>query len=166
MNETNRLKLPFLIAGQAQKEFFHNEALQILDTVVQPVVEALPADQPPAAPVHGKAYLVSGSPLGLWEEQAHALASFTEGGWRFVRPFNGMEVKLRATGETLTFAEGAWLVGVVNARSIRVAGRQVLGPQEGAIASPVGGGVVDLETRNAVTQILVALRAHGLIASD
>ena len=34
MNGTPRLSLPFLSPGQAQKEFTHNEALQILDAVV------------------------------------------------------------------------------------------------------------------------------------
>ena len=34
MSGTPRLDLPFLSAGQAQKEFTHNEALQTLDLIV------------------------------------------------------------------------------------------------------------------------------------
>ena len=34
MEFTPRLSLPTLIPGQAQKELFHNEALQVLDFLV------------------------------------------------------------------------------------------------------------------------------------
>lgn len=43
---TARLKLPFLVPGQAQKELFHNEALQIIDMLVQPVVASVGLRQP------------------------------------------------------------------------------------------------------------------------
>ncbi len=39
MAATPRLALPFLTAGQAQKEFYHNEALQTLDMVAAAAVE-------------------------------------------------------------------------------------------------------------------------------
>jgi hypothetical protein len=45
-----------------------------------------------------------------------------------------------------------------------VAGDQVVGARAGAIADPAGGMVIDLMCRAAVTQILNALRGHGLIA--
>ena len=50
MNSTDRLSLPLLIAGQAQKELFHNEALQTLDTLVAAAVEDAPANDPPQSP--------------------------------------------------------------------------------------------------------------------
>ena len=34
MSNTPRLRVPFLSPGQAQKEFFHNEALQTFDILV------------------------------------------------------------------------------------------------------------------------------------
>ena len=53
MSSTTRLHLPFLSAGQAQKEFSHNEALQALDFLVAGAVEEGPRNDPPTAPVHG-----------------------------------------------------------------------------------------------------------------
>ncbi len=43
MNASQRLALPFILPGQAQKELFHNEALQTLDLVVAAAVEEPPA---------------------------------------------------------------------------------------------------------------------------
>jgi len=45
-----------------------------------------------------------------------------------------------------------------------VSGTQVVGAQAGAIGDPAGGVTIDLQCRDAVTQILSALRGHGLIA--
>ncbi len=42
MSATPRLSLPFIVPGQAQKELFHNEALQLLDVLVAGAVEGLP----------------------------------------------------------------------------------------------------------------------------
>ena len=51
------------------------------------------------------------------------------------------------------------------AAGVVVDGNQVVGGQQGAIANPVGGITIDLQSRVAVNQILDALRAHGLIAT-
>jgi hypothetical protein len=39
MDQSARCGLPFLAPGQAQKEWFHNEALQRIDMLLCPVVE-------------------------------------------------------------------------------------------------------------------------------
>ena len=45
--QTDRFALPLLATAQAQKEMTHNEALALLDAVVQPVVVAVaPASVP------------------------------------------------------------------------------------------------------------------------
>ncbi len=53
MSATHRLALPHILPGQAQKELFHNEALQALDLVVAAAVEEPPRAAPPAAPAPG-----------------------------------------------------------------------------------------------------------------
>lgn len=57
-----RLGLPLLQTGQAQKEMTHNEALTLLDFAVQPVVEAVGVDTPPAAPAPGACWVVGPTP--------------------------------------------------------------------------------------------------------
>jgi hypothetical protein len=58
-----------------------------------------------------------------------------------------MDVYVRSTGTRAFFRAGDWRSGA------------------GAIASPVGGGTIDIEARSAIDQILTALQQHGLIAS-
>ena len=56
---------------------------------------------------------------------------------------------------------------MIDGRSLRtglfVEGEQVVGSRGAAIASPSGGATIDAEVRTAVSQILGALRTHGLI---
>ena len=52
---TTHLLLPYILAAQAQKHVTHNEALQLLDTLVQAGVEDRSRSSPPAAtPAEGE----------------------------------------------------------------------------------------------------------------
>lgn len=159
------MKLPFIIAGQAQKEIWHNESLQHLDLVVAGAVEEAPRNDPPSAPVAGACYIVGPSGSGVWAGRSNHLAGFTQSGWRFVSPVEGMTLLVRSTGETAAFVAGSWELGAIKGRSLAIGGNQVVGERLSAIANPSGGGTVDMEARTAVAAILAALRAHGLIAS-
>jgi hypothetical protein len=96
---------------------------------------------------------------------ANALACWSNSGWRFVAPFDGLQVTDRATGCTWRYMSGQWTSGVVNAFEVHVNGLRVLGSRVSAIAQPVGGTTVDAEARDVLAQVLLALRSHGLIAS-
>jgi Protein of unknown function (DUF2793) len=163
MGATARLALPLLSAGQAQKEFMHNEALQALDAVVAAAVEEPPRASPPTTPALGATYIVSSSPGGAWTGKPLYLACYTAGGWRYVSPRDGMFAFVRSTSTWATFLGGAWELGKVRASSLLVGGQQVVGSRAAAIASPSGGTNVDVEARASLTQILAALRQHGLI---
>lgn len=165
MSVTPRLNLPFLSAGQAQKEFTHNEALQTLDAIVAGGVEEPPRTAPPTSPSAGACYIVAPSPTGAWAGKSQSIAAYTSGGWRFVAPLEGMSAYVRSAGVWATYRSGAWELGVVRGTSIVVAGQQVVGSRSGAIASPSGGTTVDGAARSAIDQILTALRQHGLIES-
>ena len=166
MSSTPRLALPFLSAGQAQKEFFHNEALQTLDMLVAGAVEEPPRAAPPASPAVGAAYIVAASPTGAWGGKALNLAAYTTGGWRFVAPVEGMVAYVKSSGVWAAHRGGAWEVGSVRGSSVIVGGLQVVGGRAAAIADPSGGTMVDSQARAALGQILAALRQHGLIATQ
>ena len=68
MSATPRLTLPFLSPGQAQKEFFHNEALQVLDILIAAAVEEGPRDDPPSSPSAGDCYIVGEDPTACGPE--------------------------------------------------------------------------------------------------
>lgn len=162
---TDRLALPLLAAGQAQKEMTHNEALTRLSMATQASVVAVAPASVPASPLPGQCWIVGAAPGGAWSGKAHHLACWTVNGWRFIAPFDGMAVWSVADTQRARYAAGGWSIGVVTGSAIKVAGTQVVGAQAAAIASPASGSTVDAEARSALAAILAALRGHGLIAT-
>lgn len=165
MNDsTARLDLPLLAAGQAQKEIWHNEALALIDLAVAPAVLAIGVDAPPAAPLPGQAWVVGAVPRDAWVGRAGSVAGWTEGGWRFVRPFEGLSIWVVAEKLHASFVDGRWMLGDIRARQILVDGVRVLGSRRPAIPGPTGGASADAEARATLDQVLETLREHGLIA--
>ena len=163
MDQTARFALPYLAPGQLQKEFFHNEALQRIDMLLCPIVEGAATATPPSTPAVGNCYLIAANATGPWAGRDGSLACFSEGGWRFVPPVDGMSLVDRASGQLLSFRNGGWETGIVRAQEVRVDGQAVVRNRQSAIGDPSGGTIIDSQCRTAVAQILAAMRAHGLI---
>ncbi|WP_313539587.1 DUF2793 domain-containing protein [Sphingomonas sp.] len=162
---TPRLALPLLEPGQAQKEMFHNEALALLDIATQAAVVAAMVDLPPAAPATGQCWIIGAAPQDAWAGQARKLAGWTEGGWRFLTPRDGMRVWVAADQALALFSGGEWYQGRTYGR-LFIEGRQVVGPRQSNVAEPSGGMTVDAEARGAISAVLQMLRQHGLIGTD
>ena len=162
---SERLKLPYIAPGQAQKEMTHNEALALVDTLVQPVVQAVAPAAIPANPVLGQCWIIGTGATGVWAGHDGALACWTSGGWRFVPAFEGMLVWSIADQMEAVRQSMVWVIGEVNAHNIRINQIQVLGPRQPAIGTPSGGALVDTESRSAISAILGAMRTHGLIGA-
>ncbi|MBR0553901.1 DUF2793 domain-containing protein [Stakelama marina] len=163
-DQTDRLALPMLRAGKAQKEVSHNEALTLLDMLVQASVEAVGVDDPPASPQPGQCWIVGAAPNGAWAAHAGALACWTPGGWRFAAGRAGMRCWSLADGFAVRFDGDGWIAGDLAAARVVIGGNQVVGQQRPAIAEPAPGSNEDAEARAVIGDILVALRTHGLIA--
>ena len=163
MSTTPRLSLPHLAPGQAQKELFHNESLEILDALVSAAVEQPPLAHPVAEPVVGACYIVGASPAGAWSGHANHIASFTQGGWRFIAPREGMNAYVLDSRVTASFRDGAWDLGTLAVTQVKVDGKKVLGARGSAIGIPTGGSTIDSQARATISQILVTMREHGLI---
>lgn len=144
MPNTPPFALPLLTVAQAQKEVMHNEALTMLDALVQGTVDAGPQPDPPVAPNPGQCWIVGHEPSGAWELRAGALALWTDGGWRFLAPRAGMRLTRLSDGARLRFDANGWIE-----------------PQ--MLPSPTGGANIDAEARAAIAALARALEAHGLI---
>lgn len=164
MDSTQRLRLPLLSAGQAQKEIVHNEALQLIDVMLAGAVEEVPRAAPPSVPQVGQCFIVGSAPSGEWTGYADHLAAYTAGGWRHVPPVEGMSVFVRSIQADAAYRGGSWQIGLLRGSALHVDGQQVVGARQSAIAAPAGGAVVDNEARLAIGAMLAALRAHGLIS--
>jgi hypothetical protein len=149
---------------KTRSERWDNEALQALDTLVAACVDEPPRAVPPANPAVGACYLVADPASGPWTGFEHHLAAYTAGGWRLIPPIEGANVLVRSTGVTASFRNGSWQIGVLAAEELLIGGQQVVGPRGAAIASPIGGSIVDVEARTAIAEITARLRDHGLIS--
>ena len=65
-DSTTNLLLPYLMAAQAQKHVTHNEALRLLDGLVQLSVKSQELTAPPPAPADGDRYIVASGATGGW----------------------------------------------------------------------------------------------------
>jgi hypothetical protein len=165
MGLTDRLKLPLLAVAQAQKEVTHNEALALIDMYLQPNVESVGLNTAPASPIPGQCWIVGSAPTGAWVGQGNAIAAWTGGGWRFATATEGMQFWSRADNCSVRKTSFAWVIGQLTAATLSVAGQQVVGTRQAAVAGPSGGATIDSEARAAINALLTALRTHGLIAA-
>lgn len=73
--------------------------------------------------------------------------------------------KFRAVTPLVECTGAVDAVGAINTADVfKVDGTQVVGPQQSAVAAPVGGATQDTEARTAINAIRAALSAHGLTA--
>lgn len=141
---TPALGLPLLAAGQAQKEFFVNQALCLLDSVhARAVVASQPA--PPPAAGEGESYRVTAPATGAWAGQDDRIAVLIAGDWHFIEPSEGLLIFDRDAGRLVMF-RSQWEVAT-------------------APTMPSGGAVVDTEARTAVAALIHALMAVGILGS-
>jgi len=103
-----RLDLPFIKPSQAQKHVTHNEALQVLDGLVQTAFEETGAETPPFEPVTGQLYALGASPTGDWAGEAGMLALRVTEAWLFIAPGEGWRAWDKASGTFRVFEAGAW----------------------------------------------------------
>lgn len=164
MAQSDRLALPLLAAGQAQKELTHNEALSRLDMIVQLTVESADLTVPPVTPLNGQCWIVATGGTGAWSGKDGAIVAWTANGWLFATPKAGWRGWVRDRGNNLRFIGSSWIDDPVRADGLYLGGARVLTTRQSAIPTPVGGSVHDDEARTAISAILSALRAHGLIA--
>ena len=153
MESTARFGLPLLVAGQGQKEITHNEALVLLDAIIGCVVERRDLAAPPALPAAGQSWLVPAGASGDWANRSGNIATWTDGGWRYLSPPNGATVFVKAGRERLRRLDGLWETEAPTA------------VPQAAVPDPTGGSTVDAEARAALSALLHRLRQMGLIAA-
>lgn len=109
-----RLNLPFIAPAQAQKHVTHNEALAVLDVLVQTGVVAFDLATPPSGAAPGALYVVADSPTGDWAGQAGNLAFMQNGGWMFLSPQSGWRAWDIGTSRLMVFSGGVWIPLIAN----------------------------------------------------
>ena len=86
---TPHLGLPYIAAAQAQKYVTHNEALHVLDCVVQLAALDQNLTSPPGSPTEGDRYIVGPSATGAWAGHDGEIAAYVDAAWSFYSPGAG-----------------------------------------------------------------------------
>lgn len=142
---TKNASLPLLFSGQAQKEFFLNQSLCVLDALVPRAVQQQ-TNAPPQTPEEGSCFLIGSDPTSDWAGRTNEIAIWIGGSWQYLSPQAGMQVFDRGSMSLLHYNSG-W-----NAA-----------PEP---AIPTGGATVDTEARAAISDLVEALRMIGVFATS
>lgn len=105
---TPNLSLPLLLPSQAQKHVTHNEALRLLDILVQMSVLDWVLAAPPGSPIEGDRYIVGPGPTGAWAGQAGQIAVWSSGAWVFLAPLPGWTAWVAAASRVVTWTGSGW----------------------------------------------------------
>ncbi|EXL08892.1 DUF2793 domain-containing protein [Aquamicrobium defluvii] len=106
---TAHLALPFIMAAQAQKHVTHNEALRLLDGLVQLSVLDRDLTAPPGSPADGDRYIVASGATGAWTGWDLNVALWTDGAWLRLPPRAGWQAWVEDEGLLLVYNGSAWI---------------------------------------------------------
>lgn len=110
MADTPKLTMPEISTSQSSKEVTHNEALWILDALVQPTVEDKDLTAPPGSPTNGACYIVASGATGDWAGEDGHIAQYQATAWVFYTPAEGWRVYIKDENLPYYFNGSAWAV--------------------------------------------------------
>ncbi len=109
METTANLALPYIMASQAQKHVTYNEALRMLDAVVQLSIASRTATQPATTPVDGERHIVASGATGGWSGWDGDVACYVDGGWMRLTPQTGWLAWVEDEGLLVVRTEDGWV---------------------------------------------------------
>lgn len=109
-DQTSRLGLPYLAAAQSQKHVTVNEALTLLDGLVQAAVESRSVAAEPAAPADGALYILPANAIGAdWQgKAAGTLIRFDAGAWSVTPPAAGLMALVKDETRVVVYTGSTW----------------------------------------------------------
>lgn len=107
---TPKLLIAEISASQAQKEVTHNDALRVLDGLVQLAVVTKGLSAPPGSPANGACYIVGASPTGAWAGKAAQIAQYYASTWYFHVPREGWRAWVTDEAAIYVYTTGSWTI--------------------------------------------------------
>jgi Protein of unknown function (DUF2793) len=108
MPETTHLLLPYLLASQAQKHVTVNEALRLLDGLVQLAVLDRHLTAPPESPADGDRYIVASGATSAWAGWDLNVAYRVDGAWMRLVPRPGWRAWVEDETTLVVWTGAAW----------------------------------------------------------
>lgn len=112
-DESPNLRLPYILPSQAQKHVTHNEAIRILDGLVQLGVVDRDLPSPPGSPVDGDRHIVAAPASGAWAGHELEVAMWQDGAWAFATPLEGWLAWVADEAHLLVFDGMGWVAAAV-----------------------------------------------------
>ena len=109
MPETTHLLLPYLLAARAQKHVTVNEALRLLDGLVQLAVLDRHLTTPPPSPADSDRYIVASGATGAWSGWDLNVAYWVDGAWMRLVPRPGWQAWVVDEATFLGWDGSAWV---------------------------------------------------------
>ena len=123
MSTTTALQLlPLIEPAQAQKHVTHNEALAVLDVLVQTSATSRTLSAPPAAVVAGACYIVGDNATGDWQGEEGHVAVYSGLYWDFYVPKTGWRVWVESEGTEAVFDGAVWATSADRAERVAALG--------------------------------------------
>ena len=105
---STHLSLPYIQPSQAQKHVTHNEAVQLLDALVQLAVIDRSLTAPPALPLDGDRYIVAVGATGDWAGRDLNIVYRIGGAWLRLLPRTGWMVWVANEARHLVWDGNSW----------------------------------------------------------
>lgn len=102
------LGLPFIQPSQAQKHVSHNEAIRLLDVMVQLAVADRDRTSAPTDPAPGDRHIVASGATGDWAGRDGQIAFREEGGWAFLPALPGFVAQVLDEDRAVVWSGSAW----------------------------------------------------------
>lgn len=106
---TAHLALPFIMASQAQKHVTHNEALRLLDGIVQLAVLDRDLTDPPGSPAEGDRYIPASGAIGAWSGWDGNIAYWIDAAWMRILPAPGWLAWVVDESQAAVWSGTAWI---------------------------------------------------------
>ena len=103
------LALPYIQPSQAQKHVTHNEALRLLDVIVQLAVLDRSRTAAPVTAAVGDRHIVAAGAAGDWAGQDGTIAVYDLEGWVFFAPQPGWRAEVLAESCAVVFDGTGWV---------------------------------------------------------
>lgn len=91
MPETTNLSISLVEQNQSQKEVTVNEAISVIDAIMNCGAISNNVNTPPDSPVPGSVYIIGNNASGEWENHNYQIAYF-QGIWKFIQPNEGISL--------------------------------------------------------------------------
>ncbi|WP_287882888.1 DUF2793 domain-containing protein [Paracoccus sp. (in: a-proteobacteria)] len=175
MSETTaHLALPFIMAAQAQKHVTHNEALRLLDGIVQLAVLDRDLTDPPGSPVGGDRHIPAPGATGAWAGWDGCIAYWIDGAWMRILPAPGWIAWIETEAQLVVWTGSTWLpvvdaMGFIAQAAAVTVAREANGASTGMAVreetlTGLAGASVDSTIRIPNRAIVLAVSARTITA--